>query len=665
MLALATACGGGNEQTTGVTPPPAVAAVIVAPDSSLLIPGGSAQLAATVRDANGAPLTGRTIAWSSSDNSKVTVSQTGQVTAVAVGRVVVTAASEGKSGSTVVVVTAALARDFSIIGAQFTQGVQDATGSIPMVLSGSAAVVNVLIQASPPSTTPMEVVLRLRNAQGTIVYSDTVVTRLPLIGSATYLSPTVQFLVPSARLTSGLTWQVVRDPRGVVPDTVQSNDVFPRAGTQSLVTATVPPLNIRFVPIVLAANGNSTPNLSDAALPDYLRTARSIHPLGIVNAHVGTAFTTSSNFGTAPRGGEQTFWTDLLSELDLARLADPTESTMNWYGVVSPPTGFNFTSYGGFSYIPASGTSTGPRTRTSLGVRTGWFSQATQARDLVAHELAHTFGRQHAPCGAAGNPDPNYPITNGVLDIAGHDVYAWANGLATTAATVSPSTGDVMGYCFPVWASTYTYKGVLQFRQPQIIAARASVAEPVRTHVIVVRGRIENEQTIKLEPSFSLTAHPTVPEPGDTYRVEGLDAGGRVLFTTTFEPAMIDHAPSIRHFTVAVPLSADVEDALAEVRVQGRAGIASLKRSVESMSASRIGAPARVSVARRSTDGFVGVSCAGGSTRGILVLDDAAGTVLGTAVGESMSAIAASGARLSVLCSDAVRTTRTSVVVPN
>jgi hypothetical protein len=138
-----------------------------------------------------------------------------------------------------------------------------------------------------------------------------------------------------------------------------------------------------------------------------------------------------------------------------------------------------------------------------------------------------------------------------------------------------------------------------------------------------------------------------------------------VLFTTTFEPAMIDHAPSIRHFTVAVPLPADVEDVLAEVRVQGRAGIASLKRSVESMSASRIGAPARVSVARRSTDGFVGVSCAGGSTRGILVLDEATGTVLGTAAGESMSAIAASGARLSVLCSDAVRTTRTSVVVPN
>src|SRR6476619_2807889 len=194
VLSTVASCGGGNEQPTGVTPP-AVASVVVAPDSSVLIPGGTAQLAATLRSATGASLTGHTVTWSSADNSKVSVTQSGQVTAIAVGRVVVTATSEGKTGSTIVVVASTLARDFAILGAQFTQGVQDATGSIPMVLSGSAAVVNVLVQAPPPRTTPMEIVLRLRNAQGTLVYSDTVTTRLPLGASPTYLSPTVQFLV--------------------------------------------------------------------------------------------------------------------------------------------------------------------------------------------------------------------------------------------------------------------------------------------------------------------------------------------------------------------------------------------------------------------------------------------------------------------------------------
>jgi hypothetical protein len=192
-----------------------------------------------------------------------------------------------------------------------------------------------------------------------------------------------------------LTWQVVRDPRGVAADDAPSNDVFPRTGTQPLVTATVPPLTIRFVPIVLAANGNSTPSVTDAGLTEYLRTLRSIHPLGVVNAHIGQAFTTSSNFGTAPRGGEQTFWTDLLAELDLARIADPTESTINWYGVIAPPTGFNFTAYGGFSYIPSSGTSSGARTRTSLGVRTGWFSHATVRRHRRDHMQTVMFSTKN------------------------------------------------------------------------------------------------------------------------------------------------------------------------------------------------------------------------------------------------------------------------------
>ena len=657
---LMAACGGGSGDTPTQPTGTAVATVAITPgDSILLKPAGSATLSVAVLASTGAALTGKTVTWSSSDNSRVTVSPTGQLAAVAVGRATVTATSEGKSGTTTVVVVNSFARDFAIIGAEFTQGVQDAAGSIPMILSGNPAVVNVLVSSTVSASSPMQLVLRLLDAAGSVVYTDTALTRGPLLPTATYVSPTAQFLVPSAKLAAGLKWQIVRDPKGWAGDDGASNDVFPAAGTNALATATVPPLNIRFVPIVLASNNNSTPPLTDALIPDYLRTLRSIHPLGVINTHIGASFTTSASFGTPPTGGAQAFWTQALADLDLARVADPTDAASNWYGVIAPPAGFNFATFGGFSYIPPNGTASGPQTRTTVAVRTGWFSNPTQARDLVAHEIGHTLGRRHAPCGNAGAPlDLNYPVAGGVLDNIGHDVYAWANGLATSAVVVPASTGDVMGYCFPVWSSTYTYNGILAFRTPTVLASRAG-AEPQRTRVLVVRGSIDNEKTIKLEPAFTFDAKPSVPGAGDSYRVEGVDANGGVLFTSSFTPAVIDHAPALEHFAVAIPVSSALEESLAEVRVVGPAGSATLSRSVSSLGAAGLRPTAVRRIGAAPT-----ISCGDSASRGILIIDAATGEVRGVASAGSMAADIDPGRQLSVLCSDGLRTRRGSISAP-
>jgi len=85
----------------------AVATVTVSLASSTLNPGQTTQATATTRDANGNVLTGREIAWSSSNTSAATVSTAGLVTAVASGNANIVATSEGKNGSAPLTVQAA------------------------------------------------------------------------------------------------------------------------------------------------------------------------------------------------------------------------------------------------------------------------------------------------------------------------------------------------------------------------------------------------------------------------------------------------------------------------------------------------------------------------------------------------------------------------------
>ncbi len=91
---------------TATTPPPTpVASVTVSPPTTALAIGGTATLTATVKQANGATLTGRTVTWSSSAPNVATVSNSGDVTAVAAGNATITATSEGKSGTASVTVS--------------------------------------------------------------------------------------------------------------------------------------------------------------------------------------------------------------------------------------------------------------------------------------------------------------------------------------------------------------------------------------------------------------------------------------------------------------------------------------------------------------------------------------------------------------------------------
>ncbi len=127
--------GKSGQATLSVTAAPApVATVVVTPASASIAVGGTQQLTPNEFDAGGTALGGRIVTWATGDPTKATVSTTGLVTGVAAGTVVITATSEGKSGSSTITVSAPV-----LAQCTSTSALQLALGEVRTLTAAQAA----------------------------------------------------------------------------------------------------------------------------------------------------------------------------------------------------------------------------------------------------------------------------------------------------------------------------------------------------------------------------------------------------------------------------------------------------------------------------------------------------------------------------------------------
>lgn len=95
----------GRTGTAAITvAPQAVASVAITPESETIVVGRRVTFRATALDAQGNPLTGRTVVWTSSDPTVAAVSSAGEVLGLAAGTARIRATVEGKSAEATVVV---------------------------------------------------------------------------------------------------------------------------------------------------------------------------------------------------------------------------------------------------------------------------------------------------------------------------------------------------------------------------------------------------------------------------------------------------------------------------------------------------------------------------------------------------------------------------------
>jgi hypothetical protein len=98
-----------------------VNSVEVTPSASTIAIGGTVQLSAVPKSADGFSLPDRPVTWSSSDQQVASINASGLVTGAANGQVTITATSSGKSGNATVAVNPAAASPY------FEDGFEDAT----------------------------------------------------------------------------------------------------------------------------------------------------------------------------------------------------------------------------------------------------------------------------------------------------------------------------------------------------------------------------------------------------------------------------------------------------------------------------------------------------------------------------------------------------------
>ncbi len=269
---------------------------------------------------------------------------------------------------------------------------------------------------------------------------------------------------------------------------------------------------------------------------------------------------------------------------------------------------------------------------------------------VAAHEWGHNFGRLHAPCGNPLNPDQLYPYPGAAIGSWGWDESSGAR--FRPAAFV-----DVMSYCDPEWISDYTYRGILEFRGATEAAAQAT---PAPQATLLVWGRIAADGTVVLEPAFDVDAPPALPTRSGPYTLTGIGPAGQRLFSLSFSGSAVGDGPTgSRWFAFAVPRSWAAGE-LTTLRLT-RAGGGAATLSARSVGIAAAGPSVTASASLRP----------GGRHRRhfrwdatvypmALLRDPVTGAVLGFARGGAAT-VAGDGGEVDVTFSDGVRSVRRKV----
>ncbi len=361
------------------------------------------------------------------------------------------------------------------------------------LVAGKPALARAYVLADRPNTHSVQV-------RATLWRAGTQVGTLPLQGPATLplaevpgdLAQSFRGIVPADQVQPGLEVRFVVDPEDLVAEANESNNshaLLANVGQDSTLFVTAVPVTS------LDAAGNPV----TARVLDMSGAMVRMWPLKALQQEERAPMT----YGGKISSHTLATWETVL--LNLAALRQMDASKRYYYGYLRVVDGSGITGLGNLGSPSAVG--------------------RDDSLSTVLHELGHTFGRPHAPCGGAGSPDPSFPYASGLIGSWGYDL--------TAQRLYEPDWfKDVMGYCSPAWVSDYNYQKVQAFLETH--PPQSLVGDDQR-ELLVVRGFIDGD-AVTLLPVYRFTGARAPQEGPLTLTVTG-EKGARTARGELLEPS--------------------------------------------------------------------------------------------------------------------------------
>lgn len=493
-----------------------------------------------------------------------------------------------------------------IAGLYITQSAQKYGGTVPLVKNRNGYL-RVFVIANSTNAAAPNVRVRFYNA-GVIPLDSALILpqglSVPTAVDESSLSYTWNVLVPGTLIQPGLRIQAEVDPGNVIPEIDETDNLFPAVGQLGTDVRTVPTLRVTFVPILQSASGLQG-NVTNGNKDAFLDVTRRMHPIDAVDAVVGQPFNTTRTLQASGAG-----WSELLGDFDAAMIADGRY----YYGVAKVSYG---SGVAGVAYV-SNGSG-------SAHAALGWDYLTNGSGSVVAaHELAHNWGRNHAPCGGPTGVDLSYPQPDGSIGSYGLDV--------ASQTLKSSDLGDIMGYCDPRWIGDYNYTAVLNYRIANPLVMSAAAGQSVQPSLLVW-GHIRNGELV-LEPSFQVNTRPRLPQKPGPYSIQARAEDGSSLFELSFAPNVIADAPgNQQNFAFAIPLSIAKAARLSSLRLAGLGRETISTARVSSAAQARAGVRSDLVGVRRIRAGRVALHWNAQEHPVVMVRDAETGQVLSFARG--------------------------------